>query len=56
MALDLSGQSQTCLFSRETTDSTRLMPLYEYLDSGTDLKWGFGISAFGGAPGRDRLR
>jgi hypothetical protein len=122
MALDLSGQSRTYLFSRETTDSTRLMPLYEYLDfraedpgsknlsfhfggwyrydlqnesfgtkstgdlqyaylsyrgdkadaflnlgrvivnqgvaseqvdgvaAGTDLKWGFGISAFGGLP------
>lgn len=31
-ALELSGQSNTYLQSRETTDSTRLLPLYEYLN------------------------
>jgi len=121
-ALDITGQSRTYLQSRESTDGTKLMPLYEYLDiradsigtqavsfnaggwyryslqnedfntrktgdlqyaylsfkkstsnaylnigrivvnqgvassqldgasAGTDLKWGFGISGFGGLP------
>jgi len=31
-ALELSGQSNTYLQSRETTDSTKLLPLYEYLN------------------------
>lgn len=31
-ALDVSGQSRTYLQSRETVDSTSLLPLYEYLD------------------------
>src|SRR3990172_9982342 len=31
-ALDLSGQSRTYLQSRETTDSSRLLPFFEYLD------------------------
>jgi hypothetical protein len=31
-ALDVAGQSRTYLQSRETVDSTRLLPLYEYLD------------------------
>jgi hypothetical protein len=31
-ALELSGQSSTYLQSRETADSTRLLPLYEYLN------------------------
>jgi hypothetical protein len=31
-ALDLSGQSRTYLHSRETTDSSRLLPFFEYLD------------------------
>ena len=31
-AVDLSGNSQTYLFSRQTLDQTRLTPLYEYLD------------------------
>ncbi len=31
-ALELSGQSSTYLQSRETTDSQRLLPLYEYLN------------------------
>lgn len=31
-ALDISGTSRTYLLSRQTVDSTRLMPLYEYLD------------------------
>ncbi len=32
LALDVSGQSRTYLQSRETAASTRLLPLYEYLD------------------------
>lgn len=35
-AFDLSAQSRTYLQSRETVDSTRLMPLYEYLDFRAD--------------------
>jgi hypothetical protein len=31
-ALELTGQSNTYLQSRETADSTRLLPLYEYLN------------------------
>lgn len=31
-ALDLSGRSRTYLQSRETTDSSRLLPVFEYLD------------------------
>jgi hypothetical protein len=31
-AVDLSGQSRTYLQYREATDSTKLLPLYEYLD------------------------
>ncbi|HSA79155.1 MAG TPA: hypothetical protein VLG72_09895, partial [Nitrospirota bacterium] len=31
-ALELSGQSNTYLQSRETTDQTKLLPLYEYLN------------------------
>ncbi len=31
-AYDLSGQSRTYLQSREATDTTKLLPLYEYLD------------------------
>jgi hypothetical protein len=121
-ALDVTGQSRTYLQSRESVDSTKLLPLYEYLDfraddigtrtvsfhtggwyrydlesesygtratgdlqyaylslktdkanaflnlgrvvvnqgvasalvdgasAGTDLRWGFGVSAFGGIP------
>jgi len=35
-ALDVSGQSRTYLFSRQTVDSERLLPLYEYLDFRAD--------------------
>jgi hypothetical protein len=35
-ALDVSGQSRTYLFSRQTVESERLMPFYEYLDFRAD--------------------
>jgi hypothetical protein len=35
-ALDVSGQSRTYLFSRQTVESERLLPLYEYLDFRAD--------------------
>lgn len=47
-ALDVSGQSRTYLQSRETVDSSRLLPLYEYLDfeagsfAGNDITFYFG--------------
>ena len=36
MAVDLSGQSRTYLQSREETDSSKLLPLFEYLDFKAD--------------------
>ena len=36
LAVDISGQSRTYLFSLEDTNSTKLMPLYEYLDFRVD--------------------
>ena len=35
-AVDFSGQSRTYLLSRESTDGTKLMPLFEYLDFRAD--------------------
>ena len=35
-AADLSGQSRTYLLSRQATDGTKLMPLFEYLDFRAD--------------------
>ena len=35
-ALDITGQSRTYLMSRETVDSTNLMPLTEYLNFKVD--------------------
>lgn len=36
LAIDITGQSRTYLLSRDTVDSTRLMPLYEYLNFKVD--------------------